>query len=88
AFFSEKRTVYGFEFWSFCAAKSAGFDLDFQGDKRGSEAPSFQAGIGRLLRSKMYVIPTACSILFFMLVFLRLISEQDNLHKPVKNLTA
>ena len=66
SFFLQKKDRFsGLNLCRFAKRNRHGFDLDFQGDKRGSEAPSFQAGIGRLLRSKMYVIPTACQYLFF-----------------------
>jgi hypothetical protein len=66
-FLQKKDRFSGLNLCRFAKRNRHAFDLDFQGDKRGSEAPSFQAGMGILLRSKMYVIPTACSICFLML---------------------
>ncbi|MDN6801931.1 MAG: hypothetical protein L0L70_11865, partial [Lactococcus lactis] len=63
-FFSEKRTVYGFEFWSFCEAKSAGFDLDFQGDKRGRDA-LFLSGNGQTFAEQNVCHSDSLQYLFF-----------------------
>lgn len=65
-FSAKKGRFTGLNFGRFAKQNRPVLTLTFRGIKGGG-TPSFQAGMGILLRSKMYVIPTACSICFLML---------------------